>query len=78
MAAPRKLDLGLQEPRPRPPVVVPGNLRCTSPDQPDRVPLLDRVEIRPAKIDYPAPRGATPTGYPTPTSPNNPNGAPSK
>ena len=74
--APRKLDLGLQTPRPRPPIVVPGNLQCSDTiEQPDRHPLIKSVDVAPAQIDYPAPRGATPTGYPTPTQPLDPNGA---
>lgn len=74
----RKLgDLGLQDRMPRPDVVVPGNLECSDEiPQPVRHPLLDRTGSKREQIDYPKPRGATPSGFPTPTRPDNPNNAP--
>lgn len=47
--------------------------------QPRKTPIPTHMNTTPvADIVYPKPRGAMPEGYPTPTSPQNPNGAPSK
>jgi hypothetical protein len=76
----RKLgDLGLQDRMPRPEVVVPGHFEEPPSDEIPQPELTGPVDWSGREREhpvYPKPRGAMPNGYPTPTSPDNPNGAP--
>src|SRR5512147_608547 len=73
--APKKFDPKFDIETPRAPLVHPAGLVCTPGpiEQVDEVPHTWFSGRKPERPDYPLPRGAMPSGAPSPTSPVNPN-----
>lgn len=71
-----KFDPKLTEAPERPPIVVPGNMVCTDTIEQVRSQPPQWFSGKPQPMPvYDNPRGAMPTGCPTPTRPINPNPA---